>query len=79
MFAPLVDLAFNATGGQVEAFPLSYSTFFDWYDAFYAGQTGQVGTQVYIASRLLPRNLAVEDPAKAAKIMLSIPGGCAAK
>ena len=33
------------------------------------------GFQIEIASRLLPRSLAETDPAKAAKIMLSLGGG----
>ncbi|KAF8814778.1 FAD-binding domain-containing protein [Phlegmacium glaucopus] len=36
---------------------------------------GLVGTQVEVASRLLPRSLAKTDPAQAAKIMLSLNGG----
>jgi len=36
---------------------------------------GAAGFQAELASRLLPRSLAETDPAKAAKIMLSIDGG----
>ncbi|KAF8884746.1 hypothetical protein CPB84DRAFT_1816937 [Gymnopilus junonius] len=72
-FAPLTNLAFNATGGNVQTLPLSYPSFLDWFNAFFRGEAGQVGIQLYIANRLLPRKLAVENPAKAAKLMLSIP------
>ncbi|PPQ90234.1 hypothetical protein CVT25_012993 [Psilocybe cyanescens] len=74
-FRRFIEFARNATEGQVQNVYRTYSTFLDWYDAIFTSQVGQVGSQVEITSRLLPRDLAVHDPAKAAKLMLSVNGG----
>lgn len=78
-FGRFIEFARNATEGQVQNVYRTYSTFLDWYDAIFTSQVGQVGSQVEITSRLLPRDLAVHDPAKAAKLMLSVNGGVITK
>ncbi|KAF8963273.1 hypothetical protein BDZ97DRAFT_1661819 [Flammula alnicola] len=76
IFVPFVDFVNNATGGAVQTLALEIPSFADWYAAFISpSTTSQVGNRVEIASRLLPRTIALNDPAKAAKIMLSIEGG----
>ena len=44
-------------------------------DGVFVITEGVEGIPIVFASRLLPRSLAVTDPAKAAKIMLSLDGG----
>ena len=77
-FLPFVQFVEDATGGPVIATTIPFPSFYQFYMTFY-NNTGQVGTQVEIASRLLPRSLAETDPAKAAEIILSIDGGAGMK
>ena len=77
-FRSFFDLVANVTDGQALTVVRSYPTFLDWYEAFFS-QTGQVGGRVELASRLLPKTIALEDPEKAARIMLSIEGGVGIK
>ena len=58
---------------------MPFTSFYELYLALFANIDGQVGTAIEIASRLLPRSLAETDPAKAAKIMLSLDGGVSMK
>ena len=70
-FFSFVQYAEEATGGQVQLAVTPYDSFYEFYKA----QPDEVtGSQVELASRLLPRSLAVTDPAKAAKILLSVSG-----
>jgi hypothetical protein len=70
---PFVQYVENATGGLVQAITIPFSSFYELYFTFTAvSGTGQVGYQVEVASRLLPRSLAETDPAKVAKIILSL-------
>ena len=70
-FLSFVQYAEEATYGQVELAITPYDTFYEFYNALPEETTGG---QVELASRLLPRSLAVTDPAKAARILLSISG-----
>ena len=70
---PLVSLATNATGGAVLYTTPEYGSFIEWWNATFAtGAPGQVGGNVEIASRLLPRELGKESPEEVAKIALSL-------
>ena len=68
-FFSFVKYAEEATGGQVQLAVTPYDSFYEFYNALPAEPTG---SQVEVSSRLLPRSLAVTDPAKAAKILLSV-------
>lgn len=78
-FGSFIEFTRNATDGQILNVYRTYPGFLDWYQAIFASQTGQVGSQVEITSRLLPRDLALQDPARAAKLMLSLDGGAITK
>ena len=70
-FFSFVQYAEEATGGQVEFAMAHYNSFYEFYKSLPDEATG---SQVELASRLFPRSLAVNDPAKAAKILLSVSG-----
>ncbi|KAF9524364.1 hypothetical protein CPB83DRAFT_897992 [Crepidotus variabilis] len=74
-FTPYASYLYNVTGGQGGALYNSTSSFYEWfYGSFIltSGQAGssQVGGNVYIASRLLSREI---NPDDAAKAILSVP------
>ena len=78
-FLPFVQYVEDATGGSmVLATTIPFPSFYEFYTTFFS-KPGQVGSNVEIASRLLPRSLAETDPAKAAQIILSIDGGVGMK
>ena len=66
------------TGGSVLATTIPFPSFYEFYTTFFS-KPGQVGSNVEIASRLLPRSLAETEPEKAAEIILSIDGGAGMK
>ena len=70
-FFSFVKYVKKATGGQVQVAVTTYNSFYEFYKALPEEPTG---SQVELASRLLPRSLAVTDPAKAANILLSVSG-----
>lgn len=70
-FFSFVQYAEEATGGQVQLAVTPYDSFYKFYKAL---PDEAAGSQVELASRLLPRSLAVSDPAKATKILLSVSG-----
>ena len=76
---PFVQYVAEATGGLVQATTTPFSSFYEAYQAIFANANGGVGFPNEVASRLLPRSLAESDPAKAAKIMLSLDGGVSLK
>ena len=76
---PFVQYANETTGGLVEFTLTPFTSFYELYLDAFANTDGAGGFQIEIASRLLPRSLAETDPAKAAKIMLSLDGGVAMK
>ena len=75
-FLPFAQFVEDATNGSVIATTIPFPSFFEFYLTFFSNttqvETEQVGSQVEIASRLLPRSLAETDPAKAAEIILSL-------
>jgi hypothetical protein len=73
-FFSFVQYVEEATGGQVELAITPYDSFYEFYMATFVPTDTISGSQVEIASRLLPRSLAETDPAKAAKILLSVGG-----
>ena len=73
---PFVQYANETTGGLVQFTLTSFNSYYEQYlDIFANPAVAARIFQVEIASRLLPRSLAETDPAKAAKIMLSLNGG----
>jgi hypothetical protein len=74
---PFVNFAVNATGAALPQLT-PYDSFYSWYAASFP-MTGQVGTNVELGSRLLPRDEAVNNAANVADIMLSVQGGVALK
>ena len=73
-FLPFVHYIDEATGGLVQLTTTPINSFYELYLNSFADTDGAGGNQVELASRLLPRSLAETDPAKAAKIMLSLDG-----
>ena len=78
-FLPFVNYVDEATGGLVQITTTPIGSFFELYLNGFASADGAGGFPAELASRLLPRSLAEMDPAKAAKIMLSLPGGVVMK
>jgi hypothetical protein len=76
---PFVQYVDEATGGLAQLATASINSFYELYLDAFANTVGAGGFQVELASRLLPRSLAETDPAKAAKIMLSINDGVVMK
>ena len=76
---PFVQYVDKATGGQIQLTTGSVGSFYELYLDAFANPDGAGGFQDEIASRLLPRSLAETDPAKAAKIILSLDGGVVMK
>jgi hypothetical protein len=76
---PFVNYIDEATGGQVQVSTAPIGSFYELYLDSFIDTDGAGGFQVELASRLLPRSLAETDPAKAAKIMLSLDGGVVMK
>ncbi|KAF8813980.1 FAD-binding domain-containing protein, partial [Phlegmacium glaucopus] len=73
-FLPFAQYVADATGGLSQDTTIPFNSWYELYQLLFANMDGQVGSQVEIASRLLPRILAETDPAKAAQIMLSLDG-----
>jgi hypothetical protein len=74
---PLVDFAKNANAStDLQLVP--YDSSYSWYTAFYL-KPGQVGMNVELGSRLLPRDEATNNAKNVADIMLSVPGGVSMK
>ena len=71
---PFVQYVDEATGGLAQLVTAPFNSFYELYLDAFANTDGAGGYQVELASRLLPRSLAETDPAKAAKIMLSLDG-----
>ena len=74
-FNPLAHFVDEATGGLIQVTTTPFSSFYESFlDGVFTITEGVEGIPIVFASRLLPRSLAVTDPAKAAKIMLSLDG-----
>ena len=70
---PLVSFAMNATGGAVLYNTSAYRSFMEWWKPYSQLEIpGQVGGNVEMASRLLPREFAKERPEEVARIALSL-------
>ena len=78
-FLPFVQYIDKATGGLVQLTTTPINSFYELYLDSFVDTDGAGGNQVEIASRLLPRSLAATDPAKVAKIILSLDGGVVMK
>ena len=74
-FFSFVQYIEEATDGQVQLDITPFASYYKFILATSANNEKTTGTQVEMASRLLPRSLAENDPAKVAKIMLSIQVG----
>lgn len=75
---PFFRFAQNATAGAVQSFLIHYGSFYEWYTTlFLAGE--QVGTNLEIGSRLVPREMFENDAAKVAKAMLTVENGVSIK
>jgi FAD/FMN-containing dehydrogenase len=71
-FFSFVQYVEEATGGQVQLDITPFASFYEYFLATTANNERTTGTQVEMASRLLPRSLAENDPAKVAEILLSL-------
>ena len=71
-FLSFVQYAKEATGGQVQLDITPFASFYEFFLATAAEKERTTGALVEMASRLLPRSLAENDPAKVAKILLSL-------
>jgi hypothetical protein len=71
-FFSFVQYVKEATGGQVQLDIIPFASFYEFFLSTAAGNERSTGTQVEMASRLLPRSLVENDPAKVAKILLSL-------
>ena len=71
-FFSFVQYVEEATSGQVQLDITPFASFYDFFLATSTKNEKTTGTQVEMASRLLPRSLAENDPAKVAKILLSL-------
>jgi FAD/FMN-containing dehydrogenase len=70
---PFVNFAQNATGGALQLLAVPYDSFYPWYDIIFASGF-QVGTNIELASRFIPRDILEKDPAKVAQTLLSLDG-----
>ncbi|KAF4607956.1 hypothetical protein EYR40_000292 [Pleurotus pulmonarius] len=72
---PFFDFARNAStdSPSPQTFTVPFDSFFSWYRALFSGGM-QVGTNVYLGSRLIPTNLVESDHGKVAEALLAIDG-----
>ena len=73
-FLPFAQYVTEATGGLTNATTGPFASFYEFYHSFFSNPIAPGVPQLELASRFLPRSLAVTDPEKAAKILLSIEG-----
>ena len=71
-FFSFVKYVEKATGGQAKLEITPFASFYDFFLTTAANNERTTGTLVEMASRLLPRSLVENDPAKVAKILLSV-------
>jgi hypothetical protein len=74
-FLPFAQYVTEATGGIAEVLTVPFNSYFEFFQKNIVGMIvlDKPGVpQLEIASRLLPISLAETDPAKAAKIILSL-------
>ncbi|KAF9467718.1 hypothetical protein BDZ94DRAFT_980876 [Collybia nuda] len=71
---PFFRFAQNATAGTSQSFIVSYNSFYEWYSSlFLTGE--QVGANTEIGSRLVPREMFQNHPAKVASALLAVENG----
>ncbi|KAF9467719.1 hypothetical protein BDZ94DRAFT_980884 [Collybia nuda] len=71
---PFVRFAQLATGGAVQSSLISYGSFYEWYSAmFVAGE--ELGFNFEMGSRLIPREMFEDNPAKVANAILAVETG----
>lgn len=75
---PFFKFTQNATSGLASISASPFDSFYSWYSSN-SETDGQVGTNVELASRLIPRDIAENDPAKVAEAMLAVQGVVAIK
>ena len=73
-FLPFAEYVTEATGGMTNTTTGPFSSFYEFYQTFFSSPIAPGVPRIEIASRFLPRSLAAADPAKVAKILLSIEG-----
>ena len=76
-FLPFAQYVSEATGGIAEFATTPFNSFYEFYQMFFSSVFEPNVPDVprlEFASRFLPRSLAEEDPAQAAKIILSLDG-----
>lgn len=70
-FFSFVRLAEEVTGGQVYLTVTPYESFYEFYlDTLAKGD--ETGSQVELASRLLPRSVVESEPAEVARILIAV-------
>ena len=70
-FFSFVRYAEEATGGQVHLTVTPYDSFYEFYlDTFAKGDV--TGSQVELASRLLPRSVVESKPAEVARVLIAV-------
>ena len=74
-FLPFAQHVIEATGGNLTNVTTGpYSSFYEFYQSFFSSPITPGVPRLEFASRFLPRSLAATDPAKVAKILLSLEG-----
>ena len=76
---PFLQYVEEATGGLVQATTIPFNSFYEIYLILIADINAGEGTAAEVASRLLPRTLVETNPAKTAKILLSLNDGVGIK
>ena len=71
-FLPFAQYVTEVTGGMTNAATVPFASFYELYRTFFSNPIAPGVPRIELASRFLPRSLAVTDPAKAAKILLSL-------
>ena len=73
-FLPFAQYVTEATSGMTNFTTGPYASFYEFYQSFFSSPITPGVPRLEFASRFLPRSLAATDPAKAAKILLSLEG-----
>ncbi|EAU82222.2 FAD binding domain-containing protein [Coprinopsis cinerea okayama7 len=74
-FNSILELARERSNGTATITLTPYSSFYDWFDEWFMkrNSVGGVGGMAELSSRLLSREVVERDPAKVARLMLSVP------
>ncbi len=71
LIAPFFSFVNNATRAVTEVIP--FDSFYTAFQVLFSG-SGQVGTNVELSSRLVPRTIIEQNPGKVAETLLSLNG-----